>query len=199
MSDFDRTWQVARTEAVLWSRRMLAAEKPLAVIDFETTGKLPCEPVQVGIVGVYEGKIVTLLNALVRPKVYPLHPEAERVHGISEAMVSHAPLFAHYLPAIHDIVESHTMVAYNAGFDGPVLSLAAKIAGVEEYNPKIQCAMLKYAGYNGEWKYSSWTWVKLEKACTQMGVKLDGAHDAVADCVATVRLMQALAEVNLDE
>ena len=96
-------------------------------------------------------------------------------------MVADAPLLADLLPAIRAAVAGKRVVIYNARFD--VKFFPAEIfVGCD-----IQCAMLRYAEFAGDWNdyHKDWRWHKLVNAAAEVGHEWTGdAHRALGDALA---------------
>lgn len=186
-----------------------ATDPQLAVLDTETTG-LQGEVIELALVDAW-GR--TLFDERIRPSC-PIEPGAQAVHGISDADVQDCPTIAEFWPRLRDLLTSHHVVIYNKAFDLPrlVQSLDAAMPGwhtAPEGGPstdlkafwavsdRARCVMLAYApvhGQRGSW--DSWRWARLRDACVRRGVREDdlpGAHNALGDCLRTLRLIQATA------
>ena len=91
------------------------------VFDFETTGLSPWggdEIVEVGAVKIYGSEIDEkgAFHTLVNPKRM-ISPEASRVNGITNEMVSEAPTLNEVFPRFLDYIGCAWLVAQNAKFD----------------------------------------------------------------------------------
>ena len=94
-------------------------ELAFTFVDVETTGLDPgtgycvCEIALLRVQGDYE---LARFDSLVYPQ-RPMHPGALAVHGITDAMLAGAPIFATLLPQIHALLQDAVLVAHNARFD----------------------------------------------------------------------------------
>jgi DNA polymerase-3 subunit epsilon len=91
------------------------------VFDLETTGLSPWggdEIVEIGAMKIFGSEIdeKNVFHSLVNPKRL-IPPEATRVNGITNEMVSGAPVLEDVLPKFLDYVGSSWLVAQNAKFD----------------------------------------------------------------------------------
>lgn len=91
------------------------------VFDLETTGFSPWagdEIVEIGAMKVFGSEIdeVNVFHSLVNPKRL-IPAEATKVNGITNEMVSNAPMLEEVLPKFLDFVGSAWLVAQNARFD----------------------------------------------------------------------------------
>lgn len=118
----------------------------VVVFDLETTGLSPERDgiVEIGAVRVVEGRIEEHLKyeTLVRPTNMLGDPmlipwQAQRVHGISNEMVRHAPTIAQVLPEFIEFVAGSPVVAHNIGFDGGFMRANAKRLGLD-WNPAAE-------------------------------------------------------------
>jgi len=144
-------------------------------LDTETTGLRGCyaggkdEIVELAIV---DDAGVPVINTLVRPARLQEWPYAERIHGISPAMVAAAPRLEDFVPDLRHLLRGTTVVIYNAAFDVQFLPHEV-FQGCD-----VQCCMLRYA--NGG------RWPKLTAAAADVGHRWTGAaHRALADTLAT--------------
>jgi len=122
-----------------------------------------------------------LVNQLVRPTRRRSWPEAQRIHGISPAMVDRAPALEALLPTVADAVRDCLVVIYNAAFDLQFFPEALFSAS------RVECAMLRYAQWKGDWnaRYGNPRWHKLHVAARATGFDSDIEwHRALGDTIA---------------
>lgn len=89
------------------------------VVDLETTGMSPIKGdriVEIGAVAVEHGRIAEEYSTLVDPERF-IPPFVQRIHGISDAMVSGQPVFAQVLPSFLRFCGDSVLVSHNATFD----------------------------------------------------------------------------------
>jgi DNA polymerase III epsilon subunit-like protein len=104
-------------------------ELDFVAIDLETTGLDPRRDIPVAMAAVSfiggqprpEGGYATLVN----PR-RPIPPEAQRIHGVTDADVNGAPDVAAALPPFLDACRSRPIVAHTAGFDLAIINRAAE-------------------------------------------------------------------------
>ena len=164
----------------------------VVVLDTETTGASPHgsdEIVSVAICDVIGGP---LLSSYVRPARNTSWPYAERVHGISPAMVKGAPTIGELAPQISELLlESRLIVGYNAHFDLQFLFYGGTLQQLPTATFDV---MRKYARvhgserrrYSGRYAYSTLS------ACAASYGYAFGAHDALEDARATAHCFRAL-------
>ena len=177
-----------RAAAILWARDLMGRGDWL-ILDTETTGL--DGQAQVCQIAVLDAAGYPLLDTLIRPTT-PIPPEASAIHGITDATVCDAPRFDQVGPWILDLVAGRTVVIYNAAFDQRILRQSADAVRMPWLLlPQIcQCAMEQYARCVGEWSnyHQSFRWQKLPP------VPGESAHSAIADCRATLALIERMAE-----
>lgn len=175
--------------------RVVAFRNNFVVLDTETTGKRDGEVCQIAIID-HRGN--TLLDQLVKP-VYPIPPDASRVHGITNDQVKDAPGWAEVAPRVKDILAGKDVIVYNAVYDRKIMHRAAEHAGMEKIDWKVlspwYCAMEAYAEYHGDWNdyHQSYRWQKLSVAAERCGVEVKNAHNALGDCLMTLGVVRHIA------
>lgn len=172
-----------KNEAIEWARLLLQELDRWLILDTETTGLYPAEIVQIGIVNL-KGEII--LDSLVKPLV-PIPPEVTAIHGINDDDVREAPSFSEIYPKLVEAIADKNLVIYNADFDISILNHCCQLHQLTELKlwGRSACAMEYYAQYCGEWShyYKSYKWQPL-----------GGNHRAIGDCLATLKLIEAMAE-----
>lgn len=174
-------------------------ERALPVLDFETTGVDPfeCRPVSVAALWVSpEGKIVRemgLISAVINPEI-PIPEEATAVHGITDKRAQKDGWDrAKVIEMLRKFIgwvqrRGLPLVIYNAGFDWPLLMSEAErfevqIPEVSIADPRLLDRHLDQYRKGGR---------RLETVAAFYGVPLDDAHEAVADCVASVQVLREI-------
>ncbi|MFC6591735.1 PolC-type DNA polymerase III [Deinococcus lacus] len=105
----------------------------VVVFDLETTGLSPQKDgiVEIGAMRIVGGQLSTdTFQSLVRPRSVKgeqlsIPWPAQRVHGITDAMVAQAPEIAEVLPAFLEWAGDSAVVAHNVGFDSGFVRAAA--------------------------------------------------------------------------
>lgn len=177
--------------AARWAASVLADDN-WAILDTETTGLGPgAEIIQIAVLGPEDlllGSV--LMNQLVKP-VLSIPPEATEVHRITDAMVADAPPFAEVYAELAACIAGRRLIIYNAGYDWPLIQRECARAKLPEPSPaSIECAMLMYAQFIGEWnhRYRDYRWQRLPEA------KGAHAHSALGDCESTLCILQEMAQ-----
>jgi DNA polymerase-3 subunit epsilon len=112
----------------------------LAFVDLETTGATPTADriTEIGIVEVDE-EGVREWSSLVNPGT-PISGFIERLTGISNAMVAHAPPFADVAQEVRERLEGRLFVAHNARFDYGFLKNEFRRAG-HDFRATVLCTV----------------------------------------------------------
>jgi DNA polymerase-3 subunit epsilon len=183
-----------RDKAIEWARSV-ASDPMSVVLDCETLGVRPdaglCDIAVVAMDG------LPILNTLINPG-RPIPAEASNVHGIGDEDVRDAPLFSDVYDDVVDVLCGRRIVIYNRDFDSAVLHACCDRYDVPGFGARSwECAMLAYSDFDGtrstNWRRPGLKWWKLGEACDAMGVRLTGAHRAMADAQATRLLVLAMA------
>jgi len=163
-------------------------ERPLLVFDLETTGKDPAvdEIVQFAGVLIYPapGWKPGLIQFICQPTI-PITPEASKIHGITARDVEGHQPFRYWAKLLYQRLPKEFDVAgFNiAKFDLPILDRQMEKCGIRGLFDK--CHILdSFVLYKQQYPRT------LEDAHMQYtGEKMDGAHDAMVDTLATCRVM----------
>jgi len=173
-----------------WAKERLADTKTV-VIDCETTGILRNDPTtEIVQLTITNTAMRPLFSMLIKP-AQPMSDQLVGIHGISNDMVSESPVFPQVAKLISFVLENKHVVAYNADFD-----IALLVHLYKKYNitvPKFSgasCCMDRYSEWKGEWNESKGG-VRWQKLPNLSGLP---AHDALADCISTVRIMELMAK-----
>ena len=171
-----------------WEELRILLDTPYVVLDTETTGLLEPEMVSVAVVD-QQGE--SILHEFVRP-AKAIEPGASRITGITDAMVADKPPFPEVEPLLTGAIADRLVVIYNAAYDSQVLRNTYARYGLPMPEHQTWCAMEWFARLNGEWNAvrGSYVWKSLAKAAAFFGVENPSAHDALADCRTTWKVLQ---------
>jgi len=157
-------------------------DRPLAVVDLETTGFTPGpdRAVEIGIVRVESGHVVDEWTSL-------LHPSRDVgptwVHGVTDEMVADAPPFADLADEILDRFEGAVVVAHNAPFDAGFLAHEFAVAGLTPPPLPAACTLQV-----ARWSRLALPNYRLATCCEAFGLTNTGAHSALGDARVTAEL-----------
>jgi DNA polymerase III epsilon subunit-like protein len=179
----------AKQSAKQWATERLT-DPNTVIIDTESTGILRQDPhteiVQLSIINT-AGRPV--LSIMLKPD-RPMSAEVQGIHGITNEMVQDKPFFLQVAKVIGAYLEGKHVVAYNADFD--IALLMHLFDKYQEPRPKLagaSCCMDQYSAWVGEWSTKK-NDVKWQKLPNLSGM---ASHDAFADCISTLRVMQKMA------
>lgn len=145
-------------------------------LDTETTGLGASDQI-VELSIVHESGFIAF-DSLINPS-RPIPSNASRVHGITDEMVSAAPVFSDVWPSIRDILCDNQVVIYNASFDKKFFP--DKLACASE----VRCAMLEFAEFYRRTASSNRKKLRLLEAAEISGHQwVGGQHRALADSFA---------------
>ena len=176
-----------------WARTILAADDRWMILDTETTGIGADDDI-------IEVAAVTprgepLIDCLIRPgRRIPY--EITRLTGIRDEMVAGSPSFrVAWEQSLAQQLGARSILAYNAPFDVRMLRQnIQRHCGLVWSPVGSDCLMRAYARYCGErQRRGGYRSHRLSEACAQMGIAHEHAHRALADCLVSARLLQAMA------
>ncbi len=179
-------------KVALWARGALA-RPDLRILDTETPGQAWAggtdEIVEICIID-REG--TPLLNTLVWPEDGRMHPDAAAKSGITDELLAEAPCFSELAGQVAEQLQGKAVVIYNAAYDAPLLQEAFGSCGQAIPTYEVRCVMLAYHAFCG--RAPSERWWGLERACRYEGISMTNVHRALGDCLATLALLQRMAE-----
>jgi len=157
------------------------------VFDLETTGLAPSRGdriVSIGAVRIERGAILPgdRFASFAKPS-RPIPPASTAVHGITDAMVAHAPPWPEAVRAFHAYAGDAVLVAHNAAFDLACLHAAEAQAGVRFSNPVLCSLRLS------QWLDPDEPDHDLDWLAARHGFVVSGRHDALGDAEATAVLV----------
>jgi DNA polymerase-3 subunit epsilon len=178
-----------RESATEWAKERLA-DASTVIIDTETTGLPSKDPdTEICQLAITDVKGRPLFSMLVKPNK-PMNDEVIAIHGITNEQVQNQPIFSQIAKMVAFVLEGKHVVCWNSDFDVKLLwSLFKKY---DQKLPKISgasCAMDQYSEWVGEWnaKKEGFKWQRLP-ALSGMP-----AHDAFADCLSTIKVIEMMA------
>jgi DNA polymerase III epsilon subunit family exonuclease len=168
-------------------RSEVSAPAAYAVFDCETTGTSTAadEIVSLAVVRLRpDGTEEARYTTLVRPSG-PIPAEATHVNGIGDADVADAPRFSEVARHLLRLLAGAVFVAHNVEFDLPMLQHAFARAGIAYRPPAVACTLETYRLLEPLADNH-----RLQSLCDRHGIDLTGAHEAMADVLATAALLR---------
>nr|WP_289852137.1 3'-5' exonuclease [Rhizobium sp. SSA_523] len=165
------------------------------VFDTETTGLLPDqgdEIVQIAAVRIVNGKRVRgeVFDSLVHPgRSIPASSTA--VHGISNAMVEHAPGVVDVLERFRQFAQGAVLVAHNAPFDMEFLRRRERELHGRFDNPILDTVLLSAAVFGQAETHT------LDALAERLGISISQGerHTAIGDATATAEIFLRLKDM----
>lgn len=160
-----------------------------AVVDIETTGSYAAGNgiTEIAIV-IHDGeKVLHVYESLVNPK-QGIPYFIQRLTGINDKMVEHAPVFAEIAPQVYELLQDKVFIAHNVNFDYSFVKHHLAKEGFELNTKKLCTVRLARKIIPGMRSYS------LGKLCHQVGISLTNHHRAGGDAQATAELLKMLLE-----
>lgn len=174
---------------------------PIAVIDFETTGREAGKDriVEVGVVRFAGTTVRDRHSILVNPGI-PIAPDASAVHGIKDEDVADEPPLEEVMPRLIALLDGHLPVAYNAEFDRTFLHaeftrVGARLELPEHLPPALQREVVWVDPL--VWTRELLRELKsrsLGDVCAHLGIELERAHRATDDAEATGHVLMRMAD-----
>lgn len=158
-------------------------------IDFETTSlRTDRRATEIGLV-VMDANLTVIhrFASLVNPGI-SADPMALAVSGISQADIDAAPSFSALWPEIGPCIEGRIAIAHFSSFDERVLANELAHLGGRQSVPAFMCTMKLARQVLGSTVPNH----KLGTVAAHLGVRLDNAHEALADAEATAEVFARL-------
>ncbi|WP_305910388.1 3'-5' exonuclease (plasmid) [Methylomarinum sp. Ch1-1] len=139
------------------------------------------------------------LETRIKPTV-PIEDGAAEIHGIDEAALASAPAWPEIAHQVKELVAGRPVVIFNAEFDSRIVwQTCAAFGETTDWWEVIEtrCAMyLAAKAFGSTNRYGS---ISLATATSIAGISWTGsAHSATADTLATVDLVNSIAEYRRD-
>lgn len=166
-------------------------EKPIVMIDFETTGMSPDQGdrvTEVAALRIVGGEVVdryvSLINCRIRIPSF-----ITQLTGITQSMVNGAPPATEVIPELLAFIGNDALAAHNASFDEKFLQAESQRLGLWSQHSGLICSVkLARRVFPGLDSYS------LGRLATSLGIRFKGtAHRAEADSEVASALMLHIA------
>ncbi len=164
-------------------------------IDTETTGlNRSDEIVEISIVD-FDGSL--LFTTLIKPsQAIPM--EAEKIHRITNEMVSSAQPWPIIWPQIRSHLYGRVIAAYNAPFDRRMMEQShARYRLPWREKLEFLDVLSLYSEYRGVWDQNrnSYRYFKLEEAGKFFNISIPNAHQSTADALLTRAVLHSIAGI----
>jgi DNA polymerase-3 subunit epsilon len=166
-------------------------EKPIVMLDFETTGLSPAmgdRITEVAALRIVDGKVteryVSLINCQARIPFF-----ITQLTGISQEMVDNAPPVSRVVPELLDFIGDDALSAHNASFDEKFLKAEAERLDLSPRHASLVCSLkLSRRVFPGLASY------KLGLLSGQLGIRFrSAAHRAESDAEVGAELLHHIA------
>lgn len=164
-------------------------QQAYVVIDVETTGGKASghRITEIAAVKVVNGKVLDSWSSLINPQRH-IPKFITQLTGISNAMVSDAPLFCDVVEQLDTFLHGSIFVAHNVNFDYGFFKLEYERLGRHFSMPKLCTVREMRKHFPGLSSYS------LGKLCLEFDIKLTNHHRALCDAQATAQLLMMIQE-----
>lgn len=158
-----------------------------AIVDIETTGGYASgNSITEIAIAIHDGEQVTdYFETLVNPQT-PIPRYIQALTGITNAMISQAPLFEEVAPRIYSMLQDKVFVAHNVNFDYSFVKHQLFEAGYELDCKKLCTVRLARKVLPGHPSYS------LGNLCRCLQIHIENRHRAGGDTLATVKLFECI-------
>lgn len=167
-------------------------DKPIVMLDFETTGLSPASGDRITEVaalrienGAIVDRFVSLVNCRVRVPYY-----ITQLTGITQRMVDGAPCVSQVVPELLRFIGRDALSAHNASFDEKFLLAESASLGLRPQHAQLICSLkLSRRLFPGLPSY------KLSALSSSLGIRFSGrAHRAEADAEVSAQLLIHIGE-----
>lgn len=158
-----------------------------AIVDIETTGgHASASAITEIAIAIHDGeKMVDYFETLINPQM-PIPRFIQALTGISNAMISQAPLMEEVAPRIFSMLKDKVFVAHNVNFDYSFVKHQLSKHGFELDTKKLCTIRLARKLLPGHASYS------LGKLCRSLQIHVEQRHRAGGDTMATVKLFEMI-------
>jgi len=164
-----------------------------AIVDIETTGGYASgNSISEIAIAIHDGeKMVNYFETLINPQT-PIPGYIQVLTGITNAMVSQAPLFEEVASKIYSLLQDKVFVAHNVNFDYSFVRHQLAQCGYELDCKKLCTVRLGRKVLPGHKSYS------LGNLCRSLEIEIEQRHRAGGDTLATVKLFECIVKNDLD-
>lgn len=162
---------------------------PLVVVDTETTGLKVSggDIIEVSAIKFDKGFVpISCFTTLLKPRK-PIPPEATKINGITDEMVSECPMFSEIAASFSEYIDKCTIVGHNLPFDVNFLhACGAKLPFKSRFYDTLQIA--RSCLKKGDDVYN----FKLDTLCEHYRIYRSNSHRSLSDCLATAKVFDYL-------
>ncbi|WP_033412400.1 exonuclease domain-containing protein [Segetibacter koreensis] len=164
-----------------------------AIVDIETTGGYASgNSISEIAIAIHDGeKMVEYFETLINPQT-PIPRYIQALTGITNAMVSQAPLFEEVAPKIYSLLHDKVFVAHNVNFDYSFIKHQLAQCGYDIDCKKLCTVRLGRKVLPGQNSYS------LGNLCRSLEIEIEQRHRAGGDALATVKLFECILQNDLE-
>ena len=175
------------TDIVTGSVENSTLRDSFVVFDIETTGFSPVKNriIEIGAVKVERGEITDRFSKFVNPQT-PIPFEINQLTGISDEMVSGAPVIEEVLPEFLEFIKGCKLVAHNASFDMSFIVENCKRLGYSSEFIYLDTLALSRVLFPAQGKHT------LDAMAKALKVSLQNHHRAVDDAECTALIFAKL-------
>jgi DNA polymerase-3 subunit epsilon len=167
-------------------------QKPV-YLDTETTGVSRSD--EIIEISILESDGTLLFESFIKPmRSIPL--EAQRIHGISNEIVSSSPAWPFLWPQIRSLLYGRPIAAYNSPFDLRMMKQSYENYGLRWKDSFLDFdIMVLYSDFQGVWDpiRESMKFFKLEEARQYFEIQFPNAHRSTADALLTRAVLHSIA------
>ncbi|HEX8331176.1 MAG TPA: exonuclease domain-containing protein, partial [Segetibacter sp.] len=165
-----------------------------AIVDIETTGGYASANAITEIaIAIHDGtQTVEYFETLVNPQM-PIPKYVQALTGITNAMISQAPLFSEIASKVYDLLHDKVFVAHNVNFDYSFVKYQLAHVGYEIDCKKLCTVRLGRKVLPGFASYS------LGNLCRSLEIDIEQRHRAGGDTKATVKLFEHILKNDLQQ
>jgi DNA polymerase-3 subunit epsilon len=165
-----------------------------AIVDIETTGGYASANAITEIaIAIHDGnQTVEYFETLVNPQM-PIPRYVQALTGITNAMISQAPLFREIASKVYDLLHDKVFVAHNVNFDYSFVKYQLAHVGYEIDCKKLCTVRLGRKVLPGFASYS------LGNLCRSLKIDIEQRHRAGGDTKATVKLFEHILKNDLQQ
>jgi DNA polymerase III subunit epsilon len=190
MGIFDKVKKIAEAVQEVRSNENQSSYGQFVVLDVETTGLNPevHRILEISLVSVSNGEVTEAWSTYLNPEGPVGKTE---IHGITDAAVQSSPKFREVVEEISKRTDGVAIVAHNARFDLAFLRSEFERAGYKSpWLPSI-CTLSASNYYQPHLARR-----RLADCCDDIGVKIENAHSATGDAIATAQLFHYYLDPN---